>query len=136
MSLLRSMSLSRRSRAFRQVVEPDRSRNGTERDEPNTSDRIIPRRLREVVAAHKRDDVADVVLPAVGRVVGEHGAERQLQVVLDQLEADLRAQGDGCGEPGELKDGAGRRVREAEAIEEALVGAQRRRHSIRLAEDG
>lgn len=121
----------------REVVEPDPGCDGAQHDEPNAADRIVPRGLGEVVAAHEGDDVTDMVLPAIGRVVGEHGAERPLQVVLDQLEADLRAESERSGEAGELHDSAGRGMRDAEAIEEALVGSQawQLRHPLTLAED-
>ena len=132
-----SASIQRRgSGSTREVVEPDGRGRGTEHNEPNAADAIVPRSLREVVAAHEGDDVADVVLPSVGRVVGEHGAERELQVVLDQLEADLRAESDRSREAGELHDGARRGMGDAEAIEEALIGTQRRRsHPLTLAEE-
>ena len=126
-----------RPRSTREVVEPDGGGRGAQYNESDAADAIVPRDLREVVAAHEGDDVADVVLPTVGGVVGEHGAECPLQVVLDQLEADLRTQSDGSREAGELHDGARRGVRDAEAIEEALVGPQARqlRHPLTLAED-
>ena len=132
----RSLLVQRsRTRTTREVVEPDGSGRGAEHHEPDAADGIVPRSLGEIVSAHEGDDVADVVLPAVGGVIGEHRAECPLQVVLDQLEADLRAEGDGGGEAGQLHDGARRCVRDAEAIEEALVGTQRRNHPLTLAGD-